>query len=254
MTAIPDGSMQVCRRTARWACLVALVVATGVTTTGAQVDAGANPCTKWSDVAASEAGVPRELMRAVALVESGRGAGARRMPWPWTVHADGRGMWFPDRKSAEVFVRRRSAGDDPNFDIGCFQLNYRWHGDRFPTVESMLDPRENAEYAARFLSGLFQELGSWEAAARAYHSRTPEHADRYWQRLAGVLQGKNRERTGEDAGMSRRLRRAPVPSATRTPGSVLALDRKSRAMPAHGSLALVSRSAGPSLFARGTER
>ena len=43
----------------------------------------------------------------------------------------------------------------------------------------MFDPDMNALYAARFLSELYREFGDWTGAAGAYHSRTPEYADRY---------------------------------------------------------------------------
>jgi hypothetical protein len=43
----------------------------------------------------------------------------------------------------------------------------------------MFNPERNALYAAHFLIELHREFGSWTEAAGAYHSRTPEHADRY---------------------------------------------------------------------------
>jgi hypothetical protein len=50
----------------------------------------------------------------------------------------------------------------------------------------MLDPRQNALHAARFLNQLKAEFGSWEAAVGAYHSRTPIHARRYIARFREV--------------------------------------------------------------------
>jgi hypothetical protein len=48
----------------------------------------------------------------------------------------------------------------------------------------MLNPIKNAEYAADFLASLHTELGSWEAAAGAYHSRTPKYADPYREKFS----------------------------------------------------------------------
>ncbi|GFE49570.1 hypothetical protein So717_13230 [Roseobacter cerasinus] len=71
-------------------------------------------------------------------------------------------------------------------DIGCFQLNYRWHGGEFSTLEQMFDPVTNARYAAKFLNRLFDEKGNWMRAVGAYHSRTPKHAVRYKRRFSEI--------------------------------------------------------------------
>lgn len=68
-----------------------------------------------------------------------------------------------------------------SFDMGCFQVNYRWHGEHFASLEAMLDPDTNAVYAAQFLAALWRESGSWSVAAGHYHSRTKAHSDRYRQ-------------------------------------------------------------------------
>jgi hypothetical protein len=59
----------------------------------------------------------------------------------------------------------------------------------------MFDPQINATYAARFLLSLYGETGSWEAAAGAYHSRTPEFAQKYAARFSRF----HRELAGETA-------------------------------------------------------
>ena len=65
----------------------------------------------------------------------------------------------------------------------------RWHAKAFPDMATMFDPRANALYAAQFLLGLFDETGSWPDAAAAYHSRTPEYADRYRARFNQLHDG-----------------------------------------------------------------
>ena len=54
------------------------------------------------------------------------------------------------------------------------QINYRWHGRAFPSLDAMFDPEYTATYAAQFLRTLYEERGSWSAAAGAYHSLSPE--------------------------------------------------------------------------------
>lgn len=136
-------------------------------------------CERAAVIAAGESGVPADVLRAIALVETGTATDAGRGPWPWTVNMEGRGTWFATRGEAVAYALRHHARGARSFDAGCFQVNYRWHGDAFRSVEHMFDPVDNARYAARFLTRLRAEFGDWSRAAGAYHSRTPRHATRY---------------------------------------------------------------------------
>ena len=69
------------------------------------------------------------------------------------------------------------------------QINYRWHGHAFPSIEDMFDPEWTATYAAQFLRTLYEERGNWAAAAGAYHSLTPELAQKYSARFRTLLAG-----------------------------------------------------------------
>jgi hypothetical protein len=127
--------------------------------------------------------VPLSVLLAVTLTETGRGEGGTTRPWPWTVNMEGEGHWFATRGEALAFAEARRAQGSMSFDVGCFQVNWRWHGENFVSLEQMFDPLANASYAAGFLRRLHEETGDWSAAAGAYHSRTPEHASRYRARF-----------------------------------------------------------------------
>lgn len=129
--------------------------------------------------------MPDALLRAITIVETGRGAG--RDPWPWTINSQGKGHWFATRAEAESFARSEIAAGRDQFDIGCFQMNVRWHSRRFASVEAMFDPLANARRAAEFLRELHAEKGSWTEAAAAYHSRDPDLARAYLERVAGIV-------------------------------------------------------------------
>jgi len=146
-------------------------------------------CEQATVQAAEKTGVPLSVLQAIALVESGRTLGGQRRPWPWTVNFAGEGSWYNSRAEAEQAVADRQASGSTNFDIGCFQINHRWHGDAFADVAAMFDPDANALYAAEFLLDLFNETGTWPDAAAAYHSRTPEYADRYRARFEQLHAG-----------------------------------------------------------------
>jgi hypothetical protein len=138
---------------------------------------------------ARRGGVPVEVLHAVALNETGRKSAGRLRPWPWAINREGQGFWFDSYAEALAFARASLAEGRPSFDVGCVQINYRWHGHAFPTLEDMFDPEWTATYAAQFLRTLYEERGDWTAAAGAYHSLTPELARKYAARFATMLSG-----------------------------------------------------------------
>lgn len=140
-------------------------------------------CEQAALQAAAEYGVPADILAGLTLTETGRRRDGVVRPWAWSANADGEGSWFDDPASLLAFVEQRIAMGRPSVDVGCFQLNYRWHGENFGSVAEMLDPLTNARYAARFVAGLYQKTGDWRAAAGAFHSRSPQFANRYLARF-----------------------------------------------------------------------
>ncbi|MCI5085623.1 MAG: transglycosylase SLT domain-containing protein [Rhodovulum sp.] len=143
-------------------------------------------CDAAARYAASQTGVPLSVLLAITRTETGRKHGGKFAPWPWTVNMEGAGKWFDDVDQALAYVERHHSAGARSFDVGCFQLNYKWHGQHFSSIPDMFDPRENALYAAGFLRDLYGELGDWEKAAGAYHSRTKKYADRYKKRFRSL--------------------------------------------------------------------
>lgn len=147
----------------------------------------ADICDRAARRAARAEGVPLDVMQAITRVETGRRVDGSLHPWPWTVNLEGKGYWFGSEAEAKTYVFEVFKSGARSFDIGCFQINYRWHGKAFRSIDAMFDPDQNAAYAAQFLKRLYAEHGDWSAAAGAYHSRTPEHARRYVTRFQTVL-------------------------------------------------------------------
>ncbi|CAM3253553.1 hypothetical protein SAMN04488021_12258 [Paracoccus aminovorans] len=164
--------------------LVLLALLAGV----ARAAPSADVCEWAAQQAAAEEGVPADIMGALTLTETGRRLDGVTRPWAWSANAEGEGTWFDDPASAVAFAEDRVAQGRTNIDIGCFQLNYRWHGENFSSVAQMFDPLENARYAARFVRGLYAETGDWRAAAGAFHSRTQIHAQKYLARFDTLRQ------------------------------------------------------------------
>ena len=126
-------------------------------------------------------GIPRDLLKAISLAETGRWEPAEgaTFAWPWTVMAQGQGHFFPTRQAALDFIgdlRRRGV---TNIDVGCMQINLFYHGDAFASIEHALDPETNTAYAASYLKELYQSTRSWTQAAAFYHSSKPDRARAY---------------------------------------------------------------------------
>lgn len=140
-------------------------------------------CDVVAQQASREFDVPASVLMAITRVETGRGKNGKTIPWPWTVNMEGKGVWFDTEDAARAYVFSHFKRGARSFDVGCFQINYKWHGGAFRSIDEMFNPLENARYAAKFLLKLKRELGNWTDAAGAYHSRTPEYASKYIDRF-----------------------------------------------------------------------
>jgi hypothetical protein len=147
----------------------------GIATPGLSLGDPSTLCRDAAAEASAATGVPLDVLMAVATVETGRNGRS----WPWTVNFGGDGQWFDSAAEAEESVDRALREGATNIDLGCFQLNYRWHAEAFSSINDMLDPARNATYAARFLARKYESTGDWALAAAAYHSATPEYASAY---------------------------------------------------------------------------
>lgn len=155
--------------------------------------------------AAQATGVPVDILRAIALTETMRNGTA----WPWTINHQGQGFWFATGAAA------RSAAEDVlsaggSADIGCFQINTRWHRQAFASLEAMFDPHENALYAARYLTDLRARFDDWEGAIAAYHSRDAERGAAYLARVQKVRKALADDIPPQDGSPPARRNRFPL--------------------------------------------
>ncbi len=153
----------------------------------AESDSNAALCETAILNGAKRGGVPAKVLYAIALTETGRKSNGRVRPYPWAINREGKGHWFETREEALTFAQKSLLEGRKSFDVGCVQINYRWHGHAFPTLDDMFDPEWTATYAAQFLRTLYEERGDWSAAAGAYHSLTPEFASIYRERFDRLL-------------------------------------------------------------------
>lgn len=147
-------------------------------------DANAPSCETLTAQATERHGLPKGLLTAIAHTESGRAQGGRGLrAWPWTSNVRGQGYYYKSKAEALRHLKDLAAQGVRGFDVGCMQLNYRWHGERFENLGRMIDPASNVDYAARYLKELHRETGSWDHATRYYHSRDAERGAAYLDRV-----------------------------------------------------------------------
>ena len=123
---------------------------------------------------------PSASLQAITLVETGRRMNGEWVPWPWTINVDGKGRFFDDAITAMI-AAEEAAARGSSVDVGCFQVNLRWHGHK-RNAASLFDPLAGAAYAASYLKELRGEAGSWQGAAGMYHSRDTKRAIAYQRR------------------------------------------------------------------------
>lgn len=134
----------------------------------------ADDCESSIRGAETKYGLPPYLLAAIAITESGY----RERPHPFAMNISGR-QYFASGTAEMDRIVAANGGDQASIDVGCLQINLRWHASRFRDWHSLLVPRYNAEYAALYLTELKRSMGSWSAAVGAYHSRTPWRSTSY---------------------------------------------------------------------------
>jgi len=132
-------------------------------------------CRDQAGIAEPAAGIPDGLLLAIGRRESGRfdAQTGAILPWPWAVNREGESHIFESRNEAVAYVAAAQREGSRSIDVGCFQINLKYHPTAFASLDDAFDPAANAAYAARFLRELFDREGSWETAVAAYHSATP---------------------------------------------------------------------------------
>ncbi|AMN53368.1 lytic transglycosylase [Roseibium algicola] len=125
-----------------------------------------NVCEREMISAARKYNVPLGVLYAVGLTETGR----RNSLYPYALNIEGKSVFPPSRQAAKQDVIDAQQHGKKLIDIGCMQINHHYHGDQFRSVDQMLEPRANVQYAARFLKDLRRRQGSWTMAVARYHA------------------------------------------------------------------------------------
>jgi len=123
-------------------------------------------CEREMQRASMKYGVPLGVLYAVGLTESGGKSGLS----PYAMNVDGRSHIASSAKEAIDHFHRSKRRGARLIDLGCMQINEHFHGSKFRSLQAMLDPATNVDYAARFLKELRKREKSWTLSVARYHA------------------------------------------------------------------------------------
>ena len=119
---------------------------------------------------ARQAGIPAEILYAIALQESALPLRGQLRPWPWTLNVAGRPKRFANHHTACHALHQALATTSPTrIDIGLAQINWGYHHQRFASPCTALHPIRNLRVAAQVLREQHRHTGDWLLAAGRYH-------------------------------------------------------------------------------------
>ena len=171
-----------CERLSALAIALAIAAAPVPAALAAPATPAPHGCEAQVAAAAKRYDIPLAVFYAVGLLETGGRNGLQ----PYTMNIEGRSA--PNATLADALAtfeaaHRRGAS---LIDIGCMQINYRWHGSNFASVAEMFDPAHNVDYAARFLHELKTREKTWTLAVARYNAG-PNNDAAQKQYVCGVI-------------------------------------------------------------------
>ena len=116
--------------------------------------------------AAQDYGIPLNILYSVGLTETGHQGELN----PYDMNVDGRAVHSASLEEALARFAAERARGARFIDIGCMQINHKFHSDHFRTLRDMFDPEQNVQYAASFLKTLRAQEGSWTLAVARYNA------------------------------------------------------------------------------------
>lgn len=132
--------------------------------------------------------IPSGLLTAISLAETGRTnpETGQMGSWPWTINVNGEGRYFETKEEAVEETRKLLDSGQRSIDVGCMQVNLRYHPTAFRSIDEAFDPMNNVSYGAKFLLSLRDLQGSWAQAVERYHSADDGRRAEYRERVIGL--------------------------------------------------------------------
>lgn len=154
-------------------------------------------CTRYFEGYERTFRMPANLLRAIAITESGKHHKASRklIAWPWTINVAGKGYYFKSKSEAIRAVQKYQKKGYRSIDIGCMQVNLRYHPEAFYNLHQAFEPKYNVGYAAKFLRSHYENTGSWKRSIGNYHNMKPRIHHKYVKRVLNTWRREDKEFT-----------------------------------------------------------
>mgnify|MGYP001419521205 CR=1 FL=1 len=140
-------------------------------------------CSKFIKETEQNLNIPNDMLLSIALTESGRNVDGEFFPWPWAINIEGKGYFLKNEEQLIQFAKENLKNDNKNFDLGCMQINYYFHGKKFKDLAEMINPESNVKWAGSFLLKLKEKHNSWKEAISRYHSNTKWRKEQYLSKV-----------------------------------------------------------------------
>jgi len=151
-----------------------------------------NSCEKTIESIELQTEIQKGLLLSIGKAEAIRKINNKYIIWPWTINHAGKSMFFDTKKQMTNYVLKNLKNNDFNIDVGCMQINIKWHKNNFKKITDMFEVNPNVSYVASFLQQLKNKHGSWNKAIKHYHSSDPKKNKPYlikvksfWKKLEG---------------------------------------------------------------------
>ena len=146
-----------------------------------------NICEKIAKIVEKKYKLPEGILVSISLAETGKkNKSGSISSWPWSLNHDGKSLFFNSKSNAYEYIIKNLNDKSKNIDVGCMQVSIKWHSDKFDSIEAMLDPYQNIDYAAKFLIDLKNNHGSWKKAIKYYHSSTAKLNKKYYSKVENL--------------------------------------------------------------------
>jgi soluble lytic murein transglycosylase-like protein len=132
--------------------------------------------------------IPKNLLYSLSLAETRKYVKRYKsgVAWAWTFQSNGSSKYFYNYHDALKFLKLNIAKGNKNIDVGCTQINWRYHKHDFKMKpELMLDPNRNVEWTARSLKKNFKKTKSWKKAVSLHHSN--KNSQKYVKKVYKML-------------------------------------------------------------------
>lgn len=127
--------------------------------------------------------IPKDTLYSISLRETQKAHSKHGIgiTWPWTitVNPGGKGYHFKNKTEAIKFAKEQLQSGKGSIDVGCMQINLKYHPKAFSSIEQALSPQNNIAYGAKFLKEKYKQHGNWQKAIGAYHSSSSDKASIY---------------------------------------------------------------------------